>query len=451
MKIILVSVAYPPDPNVGSLRVAKVAEALRGAGHQIVVITARLPGERSSIRASAPGLTVHTVRSIPNPRHVYLWLRGRLLQRPSGRLSMTATSTGEPEPADEPPAWKRLLVSLLNLPDEHQGFILPALRCAWSLGRDAELVYTSTPPHSTHLVGLLLKRWLKIRWIAEFRDPWVARASDRRVRGIERALRSHCLNHVDQAVAVSEGARACLIRHMGPALDDRVVLARNGIDQLAEPTAPPQPGDRLQIAYIGTFYRGRDPRPFLRALAALRRRLSLTPADLLVELVGWCDSFRGTPVDQMAADLGVGDLIRFHGLVPHGRAQAHLAAADLLLLLAQDQPLQVPNKLYEYLGARKPILAYVDADGESARMLRQAGGHFLVTSDDPRESEAALERAVSALRAGRVLEVNESILEEWMTPRQMDRLLRGLALAGGPRGSAVEGAMSATLGLGPSS
>lgn len=91
-------------------------------------------------------------------------------------------------------------------------------------------------------------------------------------------------------------------------------------------------------------------------------------------------------------------------------------AADVLLLLAQRQPIQVPNKLYEYLGAARPIVAFVDEKGESASMLRRANGHFVVTEDTPDIDSvvrAALEAPINNWRPA-----DRALLETWTTEVQ---------------------------------
>ena len=99
--------------------------------------------------------------------------------------------------------------------------------------------------------------------------------------------------------------------------------------------------------------------------------------------------------------------------------------ADLLLLLAQDQPLQVPNKLYEYLGVRTPIFAFADADGEVAEMLRQAGGHYVVTENQTEsEAEAALQQALE--RADADGGSDTTLLSEWSTHSQLSALVQRL-------------------------
>jgi hypothetical protein len=96
-------------------------------------------------------------------------------------------------------------------------------------------------------------------------------------------------------------------------------------------------------------------------------------------------------------------------------------AADILLLLAQNQPDQVPNKLYEYLGTRRPILAFADADGESAALLREAGSHEVVCSDELEAAQGALDRMLQANR--KAPPPDEVLLRSWTTEEQMKTLI----------------------------
>ena len=138
---------------------------------------------------------------------------------------------------------------------------------------------------------------------------------------------------------------------------------------------------------------------------------------------------------------GLGDIVHFVDWVPHETGQVLIRDADLLLLLAQRQPLQVPNKLYEYLGSRNPILAFADARGETARMLERVAGHGLVTeSDDPGHARATLaallrgarNRGASERAAG---SLTDGILRAWTMEQQLAALPEIIDQARGARRS----------------
>ncbi len=105
---------------------------------------------------------------------------------------------------------------------------------------------------------------------------------------------------------------------------------------------------------------------------------------------------------------------------PTTEALDQIRSAGALLLLAQGQPHQIPNKLYEYLGVRRPILAVVDHGGESHRLLQRAGrDDFILTErSTPSEWDKVIEAAVTAsLEPGEI--GDGAPLEELRTSRQL--------------------------------
>ena len=445
MNILLIAYSFPPDPIVGSLRAAKVTEAFRQAGHHVDVITARLPDEKSRVRASEPGMAVHAVRAIPHPLQLYRWAKTRFAADTGADSSKSppvhgSDADGAPAARDlrRISAWKRYLVSALWIPDDMQGFIIPAVLRSRSLfRRGVDLVYTTSPPHSDHLVGLLLKKMYGVKWIAEFRDPWSDRARQPRWQSAGAdALNQHlerlCLQAADRVVAVTDGIADLLAPRMENAVEERLIVARNGIENLA-PAALPRTNRRpFRIVYLGNLYLGRDPVPFLKAVAAVKQRHDLGPVDLRVDFIGSCETFRDISVRQVADDLGISDLITLRGWVQHSEGQAAIEDADLLLLLAQQQPRQVPNKLYEYLGTRRPILAMADEDGETARMLRAVGGQYVVTGDGGDELERAIESAMGLYEHDALSPLCEATLAEWTTEHQMQLLLQKIGMISPP-------------------
>jgi glycosyltransferase involved in cell wall biosynthesis len=213
--------------------------------------------------------------------------------------------------------------------------------------------------------------------------------------------------------------------HRSATATGKFVVVRNGIPDLQKDT-PPSPHGDLRIAYLGNFYARRNPLPFLDALAS-RKREEHNARSLFVDFVGNCDSFGGVSIPDYCRRLGIEEQVSFHGWVSHGQGQSYLDRADILLLLAPEQPVQVPNKLYEYLGTRKPILAVVDANGETAEMLRAVGGHCIVTDNTRMAMLEALSFLTSEMRDSVVDEISDGLLESWTTSAQMDALLAEVA------------------------
>jgi glycosyltransferase involved in cell wall biosynthesis len=421
MRILVVAYHYPPDPAVGAIRPAKIVRALEARGHDVQVIAAA-----GATPANDPP-NVRRVRPMRNPREFY-----HSLKPPAKRAAVEAAANAASAGAGVPkrvPAWRRHIFSFLWLPDDRQGFIWPAYRSARVLAREKpfDLIYTSAPPASVHLVGLLFSKATGVRWIEEFRDPWLdgvqkpwhvrSAISDAAERRLERA----CLKQASEVVTVTytAGEKLDVKRKELSRPPTRVVL--NGIDDIARVAAPVRSGP-ITAVHTGSLYAGRDPRALLSAVGELRRLGQLHGRGVVLEFIGDARWYGDVSVEGFAKAEGIEDVVQFRAAVPHAEIAKILAGADLLVLLAQQQPVQVPNKLYEYLGERKPILAFADDDGETAAMLRRGGRHFVVTERNGADAARIVREAFDAAGNG-TWTPNDDQLEVWRTDRQMAALV----------------------------
>jgi glycosyltransferase involved in cell wall biosynthesis len=442
MRILLLACSYPPDPVVGSFRAAKLARAFRDAGHDVDVVTTRLPGESAELRVDEPRLRVHTVCEAPGPAELYRRVKSRFPGR--RRAAPPVTDQASPATAAGPrrqplPRWKRYLFSALWVPDNRKGFVPAALARSRPILRDGvDLVYTTAPPFSVHLAGLILRLTRRVRWVAEFRDPWIENKSRMHLRSrganaLNRWLERLCVRHADQLVAVSEGTRDLLASKVPTHRQPDVLLALNGIDNLlSRHELQHRNRGPFRVSHIGSCYGGRDPRPFLHALSRIVVRRRLTREDVHVEFIGNCRSYMGASLEQLVDELGLATIVEFHDWMPQEEARARAQSADLFLLPFPKHQRLIPNKLFDYLGFRKPILALVHPDGETTRLLQRVGGHYVVTDNSIDSTEAALEDALlhRGMRKGSAEE--DMVLSELTTEHQLQSLLLALGLAADP-------------------
>ncbi len=397
-RVIVLTGIYPPDIRVGGHRPARLVRKLRDAGISVDVLTDAATG-------ATPGIA-------PGGERIVVIDRARTLRDRVFASRQARQGTGAAAPGSEAsvsrtpkPSWlRRQIRSLLVAPDLDRGLIGPMARGARALlAEGPAIVYSSGPPQSVHLAAWLALRGTRTPWIGGFRDPWSPELFDGfesatlGVRLADSALR-RAFRRMDWCVAASEGIGDWW-RALG--LEAPVLVARNGIPERSadnEPIDVPEAGEGPDLLYIGELYAGRDPRPFLAHLRAAIDAQPATPPPA-ARFVGQVESYGDAVTASLIDAAGLSGVVTLHPSVPHAEALRLQRASRVLLLLAQRQPLQVPNKLYEYLGARKPILAYVDEAGESARLLQQAGGHFLITERSTADEAVATVRA--ALDAGR--------------------------------------------------
>ena len=268
-----------------------------------------------------------------------------------------------------------------------------------------DVVLTTSPPASLHLLGALVKRTTGVRWVADLRDSLVANANlpvERRATRLKEAAQSRVASlvarHADGTVGVTEtiASEIRALRPLGP-----VAVIPNGCDFDDFAGIEYQPADRFRITHTGSFFGKRDPRPFLTALAESK-------LDVLARFVG---DFRAADRDW-AAGLGLGDRLELIPFATHRRTLELQRDSEALLLLLPElgeRGCDVPSgKLYEYLAAGRPILAAVPPAGTAAQLVRETKAGIVVAPEDVEGITAALNTLVERRHAGTLDEVRLS-------------------------------------------
>jgi glycosyltransferase involved in cell wall biosynthesis len=378
MKVLLVTMYFPPAGGGGVQRPLKLATHLPGLGIETHVLAPDDPKwlHRDEELRPPTQAFVHRAR--------YLGPRARLpSEELHGRQGLDRTL-----------AQTRLAYRRVLLPDASVTWAPTALPAALRLvkreGIDA--VITTSPPLSLNLIGASVKRLVGIPWVADLRDSVLANADLRferaAVRAKERALERIVrlvARSADAVVAVSD-AIADEVRRFEPAGPVRVIPNGCDFDEFAGLAY--KPGERFRITHTGSFFGYRDARPFLTALAEVEN-------DVVARFVGGLRSSDR----EWAERLGLGDRLEEISRVPRPRALELQRDSDALLLLLPDaggRGRGVPSgKIYEYLAAERPILAAVPPDGVAAELVRRADAGVVVAPDDV----GALRAALSGLRA----------------------------------------------------
>jgi glycosyltransferase involved in cell wall biosynthesis len=383
VKVLLVTLYWPPAGGGGVQRPLKTATHLPALGIETHVLAPDDPKwvHRDDDLAAPTQAWVHRAR--------YVGPKGR---RPADELYGT---TGI-ERASKQVA---LLGRRLFVPDENVAWNLTAIPGAIRIVRQEgiDVVITTSPPNSLHLVGAAVKRVTGVRWVADLRDSLTAhphrrtesaavRVKEQSQRAIARLVARRADAIVAAADAIAEEARA-----LEPKGEVKTIA--NGCDFDDFVGLDYTRGERFRITHTGSFFGRRDPRPFLTALAE-------SGADALARFVG---DFR--PADrEFAESLGLGDRLELHPFLPRHAALAMQRDSEALLLLIPDAGGRgkgvLSGKVYEYLASERPVLAAVPPDGAAAELILEAGAGVVAAPDDPAALRAALEELISRFQAG---------------------------------------------------
>jgi len=264
-------------------------------------------------------------------------------------------------------------------------FWLPfAIRAIRSLLQDNvyQVLLTSSPPHSTHLIGRSLAKQYGIKWIADFRDGWAGSHVVREPTIGHHLLNKHWQNSVvkcaDAVVTVSPGIE----KSFESAKSDKFYLIPNGFDPddyLSEISR----SSKYTLCYSGTINTFAHPETFLRALAIIKRNHPKIYSKLEVVFLGY-DTL-GT-LQHLINVYGLEDAVKTFGHQDHPTAVRNLQRADALLLIAlgRDVDTFIPGKTFEYLGAQKPIFA-ISNSRYTNDLLSHYSRAFIVPPKNPAE------------------------------------------------------------------
>lgn len=395
-RVLLISYHFPPDSAVGGLRAAKFARFLPSFGWEASVLSIKEKYiEKPDPKRLKDVEGIETIRTVqlPTIRGLYLRLK-RLLN--AGAKSGQSPSINKPLNNRQRESLiqnlKRYFISLfILLPDDKMSWVVPAaLRAVLEVRRRGIThVFTSSPPHSTQLAGLIVKKLTGVVWVADFRDPWmetidckpaVSRSalSDR----VELWLEGKVLRNADKVVTTTEAFRKSLEERYWDMPEDKFVYIPNGIDATkfakANDTAK---YERFTITYAGTIYEGRTPEPVFEAISALIAGSKIKRTEIRFKLVGNCDSIFGRDTLSIARSYGLDGVVEVSEPVPYHEALRMMRSSHLLLLLAPSQPLAVPAKVYDYLGSGTRILALTE-EGATSDLIRATGSGRCYTQTD---------------------------------------------------------------------
>jgi glycosyltransferase involved in cell wall biosynthesis len=297
------------------------------------------------------------------------------------------------------------------VPDENVSWNLTAIPAAIRIVRSEgiDVVVTTSPPSSVHLIGAAVKKATGVKWVADLRDSLVAHPHRHAERLLVRAKEQG-----EYAVARLVASRADAITCVSEAIADEirersprgpVMTIANGSDFDDFAGLERQQSDRFRLTHTGSFFGKRDPRPFLTAL----KQSGLE--DVVVRFLG---DFRSAD-REWAETLELGDRLE---LIPYAARRRSLELqrdSEALLLLIPEAGGRgkgvLSGKVFEYLAAERPILAVVPPDGAAADLIRDAGAGVVVAPDDVDGMAAALRDLHARWRVGTL--DGPPLSEEW--------------------------------------
>jgi glycosyltransferase involved in cell wall biosynthesis len=405
-RLLLITLAFPPDQSIGSLRWQKLSAYAAERGWQLDVVTVDPSylesADPSRLTELPPHIRVYGIRvAAPWIERVGLavWKAYRRFRpRRTNRTSrdgptVRKTDIGTPESVRS--AEIRWTWQPRQLIRAYHGWLEYVRLGRWA--RDAatlalrliepgihEAVITSGPPHMAHDAGRLVSRASGLPFIMDLRDPWslVQRIPESAASPVWlRLAERHERRAIGQAALVVTNTEPCrvVMCKLYPEARDRIITVMNGCD--TDPLPPSRHGHRFTIGYAGGIYFGRDPRVLFQAAARLIGEFALGPADFGLEFLGHVEQYGSTLVSDIAREEGVERFVTLEPTRPRREALEFLARATMLVALPQDADLAIPAKIFEYARFDAWILALATHDSATGLLLRDSGADIVAPDD----------------------------------------------------------------------
>jgi len=270
-----------------------------------------------------------------------------------------------------------------------------------------QAIWSTYPIATAHLIGHALSRRSGLPWIADFRDPMAQEGypADPRVWQSFKHIEKAAMHNAKLNLFTTPGA-ARMYRERYPFAANRIDVLENGYDEDTFVDAenaltqrdPLNPG-YLTLLHSGIVYPAeRDPTQLFNALGQLvaSGQLDRNRLKLRFRAAGHEDLLR-----QFAATNQIEDMIEIMPPITYREALAEMLRADgLLVLQAANCNDQIPAKIYEYLRARRPIVALTDPAGDTANALATAGINTIAPLDHRLKIATTLMRFVSSPEGG---------------------------------------------------
>lgn len=353
-RVLMVAYHYPPmRGSSGIQRTLKFSQYLPECGWNPIVLTAHPRAYSSTSNDQAVEISnqvkVHSAFALDTSKHL---------------------------------SFRGMYPRMLALPDRWIWWWLGAVPAGLRLIRKyrPDVIWSTYPIATAHLIGLSLHRLTGIPWVADVRDPMteIDYPPNPTTRSTYQWIEEKMITHCASVIGTSPGIIDVYKTRFPRISPERFCLIQNGYDEenfsaaeISFACRPPS-GERFVLVHSGIIYPcERDPVPLFEALAALLTKGLISPSWFGVKLrATGHDEYLGKLIERYK----IGDIVSLAPAVSYREALTEMLSADgLLILQASNCNNQIPAKLYEYLRAKRPIFALTDPQGNTAATLKSVG------------------------------------------------------------------------------
>ena len=424
-KVLIITYYWIPSGGAGVQRWVKFAKYLRQYGWEPIIYTPENPEYPSidhSFEKDIPADITVLKTPIWEPYNVYRNLTGKKNQAINAGFISENKKQG----------WKDKLSIWIRgnflIPDPRRFWIKPSVGFLSDYLKEnpVDAIITTGPPHSMHLIGMGLKKnFPSLPWVADFRDPWtnidfykdlnLTWFADK----IHHKLEREVLQKADTVLVVSRGME----EEFAPMKPKKLQVITNGYDESDVQVGTLALDGRFSISHIGTLNAARNPRIVWKVLSEICAENVDFKKDLQIQLVGKVDF----SVLEDIQSYGLQEQLLKIDYLSHSEAIAKQNSSQVLMLLINQSGNAkgiLTGKFFEYLAAKRPILAVGPTDGDAAVVLNETGAGVMVDFADEQAAKPAILNYYNQYKKGTLSVQSESV--ERFSRRSLTGELTGL-------------------------
>ena len=376
-KVLIITYYWPPAGGSGVQRWLKFVKYLQNFDVEPVVYTVQNPKYALMDKT----LEKEIPKDITILKHP-IWEPNDLLSVFKSKQQKTSAGFLNPDPSF---LEKKLQYIRANyfIPDARKFWVKPSVKylTEYLKSNKIDIVITTGPPHSLHLIGMELKNRFPIKWISDFRDPWTDIDYFHQLPLTEKAIQKHkeleksVLQHSDAVIVIGKTMKEKIDK-----CNRNIHVISNGFDgDVADSEI--ELDKKFSITHIGLMNADRNPKTLWKALSEMMSENSEFSRNLEIKLIGEV----ADEVKNYIADQKLEGNTKYISYVPHQKVMNYQREAQVLLLAVNNVPSAkgiITGKIFEYLHAKRPILAIAPKDGDLAEIITKTNAGFVVDFND---------------------------------------------------------------------
>ncbi len=400
-KVLIIAYYWPPAGGPGVQRWLKFTKYLPAFGvepHVYVPENPNYPILDESLNREISNQITLIKRPILEPYKV-----GKIFSKSDTKTM----SSGIIVDASEQKSLQKLMLYVRGnyfIPDARVLWVKPSIKFLnqYISKHKIDKIITTGPPHSLHLIGKGLKaKNPNLKWIADFRDPWVNidyhsllklnEKSKEKHKHLERAV----LNQADQIIVTSYKTA----KEFNSKTKQPIEVITNGYDEAEDLDV--DLSEAFSLVHVGSLLSERNPTNLWKALKELLLKNEHLRQFLELHFVGKVSKV----VLKSIEEYGLKDYVYLDGYLPHQDAVKAQKSAQLLLLIEANNPLKqgiIPGKLFEYLMVKRPILAIGPEDWDVQQIIKKTNSGDCFTYQEKEGLSIVLQQAFEAFLQGKL-------------------------------------------------